>query len=370
MPTASPKPADWKLVGPVVETPPQRTLHALFTPVQTAEAIYRERCRADRAGSTFSLVMFRLPRNIGHSRSTMRLARTVLSRSRGTDAVGWFDEQTVCALLPDTAAAGAEHFVENVTDSTREVSQRPEAVVYTYPTSWFLNEGVAARAKTTAPAPGSAAQAKPVRSVEELLVRRMPWWKRTIDFVGATFALVLFSPLFLLIAAAIRFTSPGPAIFAQNRSGLGGRPFRIYKFRTMCKDAEARKSALRTHSEQDGPAFKMVNDPRITRVGKLLRKTSLDELPQLWNVLRGEMSLVGPRPLPLDEQNGVERWQRARLEVTPGLTCIWQVKGRSQVSFADWVRMDLSYLRRRSLTGDLKILFATIPAVLLRRGAR
>jgi lipopolysaccharide/colanic/teichoic acid biosynthesis glycosyltransferase len=156
----------------------------------------------------------------------------------------------------------------------------------------------------------------------------------------------------------------------QRRAGLGGRPFRLCKFRTMGVDAEAKKQALRSISEQDGPAFKLTNDPRVTKIGKLLRKTSLDELPQFWNVLMGDMSLVGPRPLPIDEQNGVEQWQRARLEVTPGLTCIWQIKGRSQVSFADWVRMDMNYLRRRTLLGDLKILIATVPAVLLRKGAR
>jgi lipopolysaccharide/colanic/teichoic acid biosynthesis glycosyltransferase len=191
-----------------------------------------------------------------------------------------------------------------------------------------------------------------------------------MDIIGASFGLLIFSPILIAIAIAIKLTSSGPVMFMQRRAGLGGRPFRICKFRTMGVDAEAKKQALRSISEQDGPAFKLTNDPRVTKIGKLLRKTSLDELPQFWNVLMGDMSLVGPRPLPIDEQNGVEQWQRARLEVTPGLTCIWQIKGRSQVSFADWVRMDMNYLRRRTLLGDLKILIATVPAVLLRKGAR
>jgi lipopolysaccharide/colanic/teichoic acid biosynthesis glycosyltransferase len=138
----------------------------------------------------------------------------------------------------------------------------------------------------------------------------------------------------------------------------------------MIVDAEAKKKELKQRNEQDGPAFKIKDDPRVTRVGKLLRKSSIDELPQLWNVLRGDMTLVGPRPLPVSESEACEGWQRRRLDVTPGLTCIWQVKGRSRVSFAEWVRMDVAYIRRRTLFNDLRIIAQTIPAVLLRRGAR
>ena len=138
----------------------------------------------------------------------------------------------------------------------------------------------------------------------------------------------------------------------------------------MTNDAEARKAALRQFSEQDGPAFKLTNDPRLTPVGKFLRETSLDELPQLWNVLKGDMSLVGPRPLPMDESAECAQWQRRRLDVTPGLTCIWQVKGRSKVTFAEWMRMDVNYICRRNIWHDAKILLETIPAVLFRRGAR
>jgi lipopolysaccharide/colanic/teichoic acid biosynthesis glycosyltransferase len=164
-------------------------------------------------------------------------------------------------------------------------------------------------------------------------------------------------------------TSPGPLFFRQQRDGLAGQRFTMHKFRTMCADAEAQKSKLRRHSEQDGPAFKMINDPRLTRVGRFLRRTSIDELPQLWNVLKGEMSLVGPRPLPCDESNSCEDWQKRRLDVTPGLTCIWQVKGRSRVSFADWIRMDVEYIKSRSLWQDFKLLVRTILAVLRGNGA-
>ena len=183
-------------------------------------------------------------------------------------------------------------------------------------------------------------------------------------------ALLIFSPILAIIAIAIKITSPGPVIFTQKRAGLGGRAFDIYKFRSMCTDAEARKKELMAMNEQDGPAFKIKADPRVTRIGKFIRSTSLDELPQLWNVIRGEMSLVGPRPLPMDEAGAAEQWQHRRLEVTPGLTCIWQIKGRSRVTFDEWVRMDIGYIRRRTILHDLAIIFQTIPAVLLRRGAR
>ena len=191
-----------------------------------------------------------------------------------------------------------------------------------------------------------------------------------LDFLGALVLLVVAAPIMAIAAMAIRLTSSGPALFKQRRAGLGGRPFVIYKFRTMVTDAEARKRELRKYSEQDGPAFKLTNDPRVTAVGRFLRKTSIDELPQLWNVLKGDMSLVGPRPLPVDEADACLQWQRRRLDVTPGLTCIWQVKGRSTVTFAEWVRMDVEYIRKRTLLHDLSILLQTVPAVLLRKGAR
>ena len=203
-----------------------------------------------------------------------------------------------------------------------------------------------------------------------LLIKPLPLWKRAIDLALAGFALTLASPILAIAALAIRLSSPGPILFRQKRAGLGGKPFTIFKFRTMCIDAEQKKAALRHRSEQDGPAFKIRHDPRITRVGRFLRETSLDELPQLWNVIRGDMSLVGPRPLPLDESQQCDVWHRRRLDVTPGLTCIWQVKGRSRVTFTEWIRMDRTYIGRRSLWNDLKLILMTVPSVLLRRGAK
>ena len=193
--------------------------------------------------------------------------------------------------------------------------------------------------------------------------------KRVIDVVISSVLLLVLSPIFLVIAAWIKTTSKGPVFFTQERVGLNKRTFRMYKFRSMLDEAEKMRDSIAHLNELDGPAFKIQNDPRITGIGKFLRRTSLDELPQLFNVLRGEMSLVGPRP-PLREE--VERYEwmfRKRLSVKPGITCIWQISGRSDVSFARWMRMDQDYVENWSLWLDFWILLKTIPAVLSSRGA-
>lgn len=206
---------------------------------------------------------------------------------------------------------------------------------------------------------------QPVRPSHQLV-------KRGLDLVGSILLLVGLSPALLLIFAVIKLTSRGPAVFSQTRAGLNGLPFTMYKFRSMRTGAEKEQASLATFNEMTGPVFKIAKDPRITPVGRLLRRYSLDELPQLWNVLRGEMSLVGPRPLPVDE---VKRFSddahRRRLSVRPGLTCLWQVRGRNNISdFDEWVRLDLAYIDQWSLWLDFKIMIATLPVVLFGRGAR
>lgn len=195
--------------------------------------------------------------------------------------------------------------------------------------------------------------------------------KQLIDFFGAAALLLIVSVPLAVVALLVKLTSRGPIFFRQQRSGLNGRPFTLFKFRTMISNAEQLKHELAMMNEMSGPVFKLTNDPRITRFGRLLRKFSIDELPQLYNVLRGEMSLVGPRPLPVDE---VKRFNdlahRRRLSVKPGLTCLWQVSGRNKVKdFKDWVRLDLEYIDNWSLWLDLKILCRTLPVVLTGVGA-
>ena len=409
-----------------------------LVPREVLDLLIRRECaRADRNSREFSLVLFRVKNQKRTSVSTHRLARTILSRARLTDEVGWFSDHYICALLPDTAVQGAQIFMNSVCDLVERKGTRPLAVVYSYPGNLLTSEDVQFSASSTRsrfddddhnhssgggrlhvsvserlhgssrhagtifrtvadPANSGAvsvadlkrvdlmpslarglaieqhvADGLPADSIHEFLVHPMPTWKRVFDLVGASVILSLFLPVMAVIALVLKLRHPNdPIFFSQDRAGLGGKPFKIHKFRTMVVGAEAKLGELRKLSEQDGPAFKLKNDPRVTPLGKLLRKSSLDELPQLWNVIKGEMSLVGPRPLPIEEAGKCLQWQRRRLDVTPGLTCIWQVKGRSTVSFAEWIRMDVEYIRRRTILHDLSLLLMTVPAVLLRRGAR
>jgi exopolysaccharide biosynthesis polyprenyl glycosylphosphotransferase len=193
--------------------------------------------------------------------------------------------------------------------------------------------------------------------------------KALLDRVLAAAGLAVLAPLMVVIAILVRFTSRGPALFVQERAGLNGRAFRMLKFRTMRADAESDRAALLDANEMDGPVFKIANDPRVTPLGRFLRRTSLDELPQLLNVLAGHMSLVGPRPLPLFETRELTGTDRRRLSMRPGLTCLWQVSGRNDLTFREWMALDLQYVDNWSVTMDLAILVRTIPALLSGRGA-
>jgi exopolysaccharide biosynthesis polyprenyl glycosylphosphotransferase len=193
--------------------------------------------------------------------------------------------------------------------------------------------------------------------------------KRLLDIAVSSMALLALSPLLVCVALAVKLTSRGPIFFRQERVGLHGRTFGMIKFRSMVSDAEALRAALLARNEQTGPVFKMKQDPRVTRVGRLIRKHSIDELPQLVNVLRGDMSLVGPRPPLVGEVARYEAWQRRRLSVRPGLTCIWQVSGRNQISFEQWMMLDMRYIDHWSLLQDLRLIMRTVPVVLLGRGA-
>lgn len=194
--------------------------------------------------------------------------------------------------------------------------------------------------------------------------------KRTVDIVLTSVLIVLTFPLMLVSAIAIKLTSYGPVFFFQDRVGYNKRIFRLCKFRTMVVDAEKRQEQLEALNEMDGPVFKIRNDPRVTSVGRWLRKSSMDELPQLFNVLKDDMSLVGPRPLPVRDYNGFSQdWQRRRFSIKPGITCTWQISGRNNISFEEWMKLDMEYIDNWSLIGDLKILFKTIPVVICGKGA-
>ena len=193
--------------------------------------------------------------------------------------------------------------------------------------------------------------------------------KRLLDIVASLVGLVVLSPVFLVVALLIYKEDRGKVIFCQERNGLNNNVFRMYKFRSMIANAPAMRAELGKYNELDGPAFKMKDDPRITKIGAFIRKTSIDELPQLMNVLKGEMSLVGPRPLPTYETAECNEYQLQRLLVKPGITCYWQISGRNDISFEEWIEMDLRYIREASMWTDIKILFMTVRAVLSKKGA-
>lgn len=220
--------------------------------------------------------------------------------------------------------------------------------------------------KTTLRAPGN----RLIALLQRGLIAALPLCKRALDITGATLGLFLLTPLAPLAALVIRLDSPGAVLFSQTRIGQHGKRFKCWKLRSMHVDAEERKRELEEQNEMEGGViFKMKRDPRITRVGRFIRKASIDELPQLWNVLQGDMSLVGPRPAVPSEVARYSPYERCRLSVKPGITCLWQVSGRSDLPFSKQVQLDVTYARRPSLLRDIRILVLTIPAVLFGRGA-
>jgi lipopolysaccharide/colanic/teichoic acid biosynthesis glycosyltransferase len=336
----------------------------VHSPDRFREVLERERSRADRTGQRFWLVVFSSPGGCSQQESLPELARRLRGRLRIVDEVGWLDQTRLAVLLPNASSCCRRKVRETVMQSVAAGGALPEYQVYCYPSD--AESGSEGEDRHVV-RPGRSSDLE--YPVDALLVRPLPAWKRGLDIAGAVTGLVVLSPVFGLAALAVKFSSPGSIIFRQLRVGLGGRPFVMYKFRSMVVGAEQQRDRLQAANEVDGPVFKIQKDPRVTCVGRLLRCTSIDELPQLWNVLNGDMSLVGPRPPIHHEVAQYEGWQRRRLEVTPGLTCIWQVSGRTQVSFTHWMRMDRQYIRSRSPWTDLVLILKTIPAVLTRRGA-
>lgn len=324
-----------------------------------------ERARTDRSGLSFTVIAFQTREQDESNREVLRMINYLERRLRTIDEVGWMSEDRLAVLLPYTSVAGAWKVADDVIAGGPPDLAPPHCEVFEYPSNWPAKEPV-----EPAPSDEITESRSSTRQLEPYFQTRLPWWKRLIDIAGAICGLCFLTPLFLIVACLIKIKSPGPILFAQSRTGLGGRKFRMFKFRSMVTNAESQRDNLLALNEQDGPAFKIKNDPRVTPLGRWLRKTSIDELPQLWNVLVGDMTFVGPRPLPCKEMEGCEPWQRRRLDVTPGLTCIWQVRGRSNVRFDEWCRMDMEYIRERSMWTDFKLFVLTLPAVLFKHTGR
>ena len=329
-------------------------------------AVQNERKRVDRSGSTVAFLLIRIARRKSTPDDMWFLARVLRQRLRATDVAGKLRDGRIGVMLPDTMAEGAWKLAADVSQVYPPGPDRPECEVLTHPDKQSVLQLECVQAGGDAPLVENHGQI----SSELLFSQGMPVWKRTLDIVGSSLGLLASAPVLLPAVIAISLTSRGSVLFRQQRAGRAGRHFHILKLRTMYVHAERRRQEIRHLSQQDGPAFKMKNDPRITPVGRFLRWSSIDELPQFWNVLVGEMSLVGPRPLPTEESQACEVWHRRRLSVTPGMTCTWQVFGRGRVRFDDWVRMDLRYADRRGLLKDLKLLFITLPSLIFQRGMR
>jgi len=321
-----------------------------------------ERMRVDRNNSVLSLLLVRL--NQPGPEEIAFFARVLEGRLRVTDTPGLLQDGRVAVLLPDTPTAGAWKVAADVSEVYPPGPGRPECEVLVYP------NGERTRSIDSQQEDSGEENDLAAPTNEFFFMKPQSVMKRLLDITGGLVGLLLSFPLLLFATVAVKATSRGPAFFSQQREGHGGKRFTMWKLRTMQVDAEAKKQDLRQYSQQDGPAFKMKRDPRTTRVGRFLRWTSMDELPQFWNVLRGDMSLVGPRPLPTEESTACEGWQRRRLSVKPGMTCTWQVCERGNVSFDQWVRMDLRYARRPSFWEDMRLLLLTLPSLILHKGMR
>jgi len=383
-----------------------RALSGIQSPERFRAIIRRERVRADRNQHQFSLVVFDVGNPETNNAQVRHLAHVLANRIRLADEAGWFDGHRIGIVLPETSAVGAWRLADDVCQTIAAKSLPPECTVYTYPSRWFSDtNGHSAqlhfadlspewRTKTAGSFSISTKHADSLNTdfatqecpantrpncravaqgLEPFFVRPLPAWKGVMDIVGALLALVVLSPLLLLVALIIKTVSQGPVLFKQQRAGYAERTFGMLKFRTMRVNVDSSvhqqhvakliNGSGRNDVSSQMPMTKLDNDPQIIPFGKILRKTCLDELPQLINVLRGEMSLVGPRPpIPYEVENYLQ-WHYGRFDAIPGMTGLWQVSGKNWLTFDQMVRLDLHYWRKKSLWLDIKILLKTPSAI-------
>lgn len=345
----------------------------LLSQRQLQRVLAKERMRADRDQSVFSLIILRVAEMRDVQRTSVKLARILHRRLRETDEKGHLNFGRIGVVLPSTEDPGAQLVLSDILRLANESGLHIEGETFVYPEEGrrggkrsddTVEVGLDEESAVGADAESmhvSRTAAMPI----SFCVPQYPTWKRALDIAGAGFGLLMAAPVILIACGIIRLTSRGPSFFAQERVGYLGRRFWIYKLRTMVINAEDLKGELMERNERDGPAFKMRNDPRITRFGYMLRSTGLDELPQLFNVLSGDMSLVGPRPLPVDEADQCQPWQKARMDTKPGLTCYWQLAKSRKMSFVEWMRLDMRYARACNLWLDTKLILSTFSAVIL-----
>jgi lipopolysaccharide/colanic/teichoic acid biosynthesis glycosyltransferase len=334
---------------------PQDQARVGINPPEVFLALLRhERSRSDRAGIVFSLAVFDVS-GMNHNGSGVRqLVNGIQEKMRSIDEIGWIDPQNIGVLLPVTNMEGGRKFANRV-------GALIPCTVYTYPTFWLPDSGMDGRGEDLRRGNGDAA-------VRKVFSREVPVWKTCLDVPGSIILIVLLSPLFVLMAVYIKAVAPGKVLYRQKRVGYRGNLFTFFKFRTMHENnnPDAHREYLKELIKSGEPMEKLDGgrDPRIIPGGKILRKMCIDELPQLFNVLRGDMSLVGPRPCIPYEAEEYLRWHAHRFDTMPGMTGLWQVSGKNKLSFEQMIRLDISYAKRMSLWLDLKILLLTGPAII------
>jgi lipopolysaccharide/colanic/teichoic acid biosynthesis glycosyltransferase len=349
-----------------------------------ASILNRERDRTDRTGQEFSMVVFETGAGSRRSAAVRNLVAVLAQRIHSTDDLGWLEDGRIAATLPHTPPDGAWKLVENVRRALGGNAPAPDCTVYAYPSLWITRTGGkssearpaddATPSQTGIPFPkmeySKAEAGDPARPLEELgsqILSPLPAWKRVIDIVGSLVAMILLSPLALLVALLIKIVSPGPIFFRQERVGYIGRRFTLWKFRTMHVNASTTVHRKHLHelitSGKEMTKLDNDKDDRIIPCGHLLRATGIDELPQLVNVLLGEMSLIGPRPCLAYEAREYLPWQMRRFDAVPGLTGLWQVSGKNRTTFSEMMALDIRYAKKRAFPLDVMILLKTLPAI-------
>lgn len=325
-------------------------------------ALSKERSRVDRHGGYFGFIILRLCHMHDAQTQIRQLAKVLYRRLRETDEMGHLGPGRIGVILPVTESAGTSLVLADVLRLATQAGLSIDGEAFVYPDQ---DTGQRRQKRQTEQSAEDSivVQAMPLAMVVDPYSR----WKRAIDILGASLGLIVSSPIILVSAVLIKLTSPGPIIFRQQRTGYLGSTFTIYKLRSMVLGAAEMQSELQERNERDGPAFKITRDPRTTGIGRFLRATGLDELPQLYNVLKGDMALVGPRPLPVDEAAQCQPWQKRRVDTKPGLTCFWQIAKSRSISFPDWMRLDLRYVKKATFLLDMRLLAKTVMAVFLGR---
>jgi len=370
-----------KYLFPFKNTTSKGNNNKIFSKEVFHRVLERERARVDRYGGEFSMAVFDVGNSNKEKINEHYFSHIVAKKIRPTDEVGWFEIAKVGIVLPDTPPFGARKLAEEICQNISIETQPPTFIIYTYPlekpnkykkksndvysdemdrivetTDDYALENIRILEKISN-----------IGRIEPYFALRIPLWKRGIDIIGSFLGLVLLFPLFFSISFLIKILSPGPVFFKQKRVGYLGKPFWCYKFRTMNSnsDENVHTKHVRVLIAGDKPMGKLDDcDPRIFPFGNILRKTCLDELPQLINILKGEMSIVGPRPEIYNILHMYNQWHKKRFDVKPGLTCLWQINGKNVMSFKEMMRIDIEYIRKRSFWVDTKIILKTVPAIL------